>query len=114
MLNELAKEITQIANEHGWFDKDREFGTTIALMHSELSEALEHHRNGRPVNLIFEHYTSQDGSLPKPDGVGIELIDCVVRILHCLYEHGCDADELMKRKMEYNKTRPYRHGGKKC
>lgn len=41
MLNELAKEIHEIAVEHGWWDKDPSFGETIALCHSELSEALD-------------------------------------------------------------------------
>ena len=44
-LNTLAKEINDCAVAHGFWEGDRNFGEMIALMHSELSEALEDHRN---------------------------------------------------------------------
>lgn len=34
------------AKDKGFWDKPKEFGTMIALIHSELSEALEAHRHG--------------------------------------------------------------------
>lgn len=49
-------------------------------------------------------------SLPVP----IELADAIIRILdYCGYA-GIDIDAAVERKHEYNKTRPYRHGGKRC
>lgn len=44
-LNQLRDEIHDWAKEKGWWDTPREFGTLIALCHSELSEALEEVRN---------------------------------------------------------------------
>ena len=39
--------------------------------------------------------------------------DCVLRILDWAGREGIDLDEILKLKHEYNKTRPYRHGGKR-
>ena len=45
-LTELQKEATiAIAKDHGWWDEPRTFGDCIALVHSELSEALEANRD---------------------------------------------------------------------
>lgn len=104
-LNQWADEIHRNAREHGWWDEERSFGDIIALCHSELSEALEEHRNGHE-----EVYHGPDG---KPEGVPIELIDCVIRIFDYLACRGWDVEVLLAEKHEYNAGRPYRHGGKK-
>ncbi len=104
MLNELAQEIYTTAKEHGWYDKPRSFGDMLSLCHQELSEALDEVRNGKPMV-----YLGVDG---KPEGTAVELCDCIIRILDYLGYEGIDIDAVMRQKMEYNKTRPYRHGGK--
>ena len=104
MLNELASKINNIAQAHGWWSKERSFGDIIALCHSELSEALESYRNHEPMM-----WTNNDG---KPEGVAVEMIDCVIRILDWCAQVGIDIDDVLEKKMQYNKTRPYRHGGK--
>lgn len=119
-LNELTKIIHQNAIDHGWWEEERSFGDIIALCHSELSEALEEYRNGRAnaywwkdgvaYSTVFNH-EYYDGQ--KPEGIAIELADCIIRILDYCGKTGIDIEEMIKIKHEYNKNRPYKHGGKK-
>ena len=107
MLNQLRDEIHQNAIEHGWWDEERSFGDIIALCHSELSEALEEHREGHEPTEIYY------SNVEKPEGIPIELADCIIRILDYCGKVGINIEEAISFKHEYNKTRPYRHGGKK-
>jgi len=102
-LNGLAKAIHENAINHGWWEDERSFGEIIALCHSELSEALEAYRNSE--KMVWDN----NG---KPDGMAIELVDCIIRILdYCAYAE-IDVEKAILLKHEYNKTRPYKHGGK--
>ena len=105
-LNELAVEVHKNAIEHGWWEEQRTFGDLISLCHSELSEALEEFRDGHMPNEL--HY----GAAGKPEGVPSELADVIIRILDICGHYNIDLDEAMADKLDYNKTRPYRHGGK--
>ena len=40
-INDLIREAHENAVAHGFWEEDRPFAEQIALMHSELSEALE-------------------------------------------------------------------------
>jgi NTP pyrophosphatase (non-canonical NTP hydrolase) len=104
-LNEVAAEIHRTAVAKGWWDDgDRNFGEMIALVHSELSEALEAWRK-------HDRWFYRQGDDAKPEGIGIELTDAIIRIFDILHWHGQDIDMMIREKMAYNATRPHRHGG---
>mgnify|MGYP001056501883 FL=1 len=113
-IKTLVNESYTNAKEHGWHDKPRSVGDHIALMHSELSEALEEYRKGRTPQEIY--YVSKNplvlGAPNKPEGIPIELADCIIRIFDFCGLHKINLEEALSLKMEYNKTRPYRHGNK--
>lgn len=105
-------------------DDDKPFPEIVALCHSELSEALEEYRNDKPMAYQVQSYGIVEGRVEtdpakwfpasKPEGVAVEMLDCMIRILDWCGHEGIDVDTLMARKVMYNKKRPYRHGGKKA
>lgn len=98
-LNELAKVVHQ-ANIKWWQDPKTGFpiqrnkGELIALMHSELSEALE----GERKNL-------QDDHLPNRRMAEVELADTIIRILDYAAGFGYDLQGAFDEKMAYNNSR---------
>ena len=116
-IKELVKDAHENAKTKGWHDEDRTFGELIALCHAELSEALEEYRRGIKMDVIYfkEWSIKRNGKLEdckKPEGIPIELADCVIRIADMCGKYGIDLDEAIKIKMEYNKLRSHKHGGK--
>lgn len=93
-INELCKEAHKTAIQKGWYDEQRETGTILALIHSEVSEALEADRKG-------EMQQFQE-----------ELADICIRVFDLAGSRGFDLESIIMAKMAYNKTRPYKHGGK--
>jgi NTP pyrophosphatase (non-canonical NTP hydrolase) len=111
-INQLVQEAHTNAINKGWWEEDRSFGELIALMHSELSEALEDYRNGyEPRHMYYE--PTHHGTEFKPCGIPSELADVVIRIFDACGRYNINLQEAIEEKMAYNATRPIRHGGKK-
>lgn len=103
-IRDAQEAIHATAVEHGWWELECNVAEKLALMHSELSEALEEYRSNKP-SLYF------DGD--KPEGIIVELADCIIRILDLVGFMNWDIEAALRLKMDYNETRPYRHGNKK-
>ena len=140
---EVASRAIYLNNvEKGWWeDTSRNFGELMALIHSEVSEALEAYRDGDDINDIAYEYPdlyevvsdsgetvkivgaqeestlqTEDGEivLGKPVGVASELADVIIRILDVAEGLNIPVTQALIEKHQYNQTRSYRHGWKKA
>lgn len=175
-----AEEVRQVNVEKGWFEDDRPMEADVALLITEISEAMDAYRRWRfedataALAVVDDDIVWEDEQpLPKPEGVGSELADVMVRLLDLAVRRQVDlalvydrraitsspgdfitglnhltelAIKMAKaqqgllltayaqrfwlmleevaeqagidlwgefvRKVEYNRTRPHRHGGK--
>jgi NTP pyrophosphatase (non-canonical NTP hydrolase) len=101
-FNVLATDVHATAREKGWWDNDRNNGEMIALMHSELSEALE----------FLRHHEGRDDKIPEYFGVEAELADVIIRIMDMAKARKYKVAEALVAKMAMNKMREKFHGGK--
>lgn len=107
-LDVMQQQVFDCNTANGWFDDERTFGDDIALLHSEVSEMFEAFRDHG-----LEDATKGGEARPgKPEGVGSEVADVLIRLLDTCHRYNIDLEAEFVRKLAFNRTRGYRHGGK--
>jgi NTP pyrophosphatase (non-canonical NTP hydrolase) len=134
IFSEMQKAVHQLSMNKGWYDcpifheeggdspescpycegtrkVKRNIPEMLALIHSEISEALEEYRQNR---MSVWEATTPLREVQKPEGFPIELADAVIRIMDLAEHLGINLEEAITTKHAFNMTRPYRHNHKKC
>jgi len=130
-LAEMAEEVYEVNVKLGWQPSTNTFGDCMALLHSEVSEALEAYRDwglkdATKTERQDEHHDRMHGLCihgeprggcdqyvpDKPEGVGSEFADVLIRLLDDARMYGIDLEAEYERKIAYNRTRAWRHGGR--
>ena len=96
----LSLNIYTMNKANGFWDGAQDsFGQKIALVHSELSEALEADRKGL-----------MDDKLLDREGREVELADAMIRIFDLAGRYDLDLGGALMAKIAFNASRPYKHG----
>lgn len=94
VLRSIQKKLYESSVAAGWHNKPREAGTDCALIHSEVSEAMEGFRK----DLMDDH-------LPHRKMAEVELADVFIRTADTCGKHGFDLAAAVAEKFAYNQVR---------
>ena len=98
--NKIAKQVYKNAVNHGFWKGEINDGERMALIHAEISEALEALREGNPSSNEIIEFTNLEE----------ELADAIIRIMDYAFGKDLDIAGAILAKVEYNKSREYMHG----
>lgn len=116
-MTALGRRIHGIARAKGFYDRPHNLVEHLALMHSEISEALEELRKppqpGLSITTQHVYFELDEQGREKPEGFVVELADAIIRILDTLTYVGADIDAIVQLKVDYNEGREFMHGGRK-
>lgn len=117
-ISEMQKEIHDNAVQKGFYEKEVNVPEKLMLVASELSEALEAHRNNKFVDkdwvsIVIKNRSDDSFKIYFEDHVKDtfedELADAMIRIMDLSEYRGIDLEKHIEAKMRYNKSRPYKH-----
>lgn len=120
-LADMQAEVRAVNEANGWFDPEhpRSVVEGHMLLITEVAEATEAYRRwgledatGRDCVTDGDGVHLHEGRDCKPEGVGSEYADILVRLLDQCERDGIDLGWEYERKIAFNKTRGYRHGGR--
>ena len=123
-IAELMAEIHHTARQKGWWENgERNTGELLMLIVSELAEAMEADRKGKVsgYDKFLEEYNSSNDDVSWVEifeknvrgTLEEEMADATIRIFDMCEKMLPDFAMVMMLKIEYNKLRSYKHGGKK-
>lgn len=103
-LKNFSEQVYATAKKNGFWEDDgtplpTKKAEKLALMHSELSEALEAVRKPSP-----------DKYCPQFSSEAVELADALIRMLDYCEHYQIPLLEAAEAKAQFNSTRPYKHG----
>lgn len=128
-LTNLAAKIFKASSAKGFWDYKRPLTESTMLVITELVDAVKEGQSDRPIvwyqgrdgdalesgdpdlRLLDEgtmhNLHDLDGHADftnpyKPEGVDVELIDALIRLLDLLGSRGVDVDELLRQKLAFN------------
>ena len=122
-INKLAQEVHQIARSKGFYEREINIGEKLALIHSEVSEALEADRNDSYTS--WSNFTKElevqlkNGhkdawitafDLHIKNTFEDELADIMIRVMDLAACKGIDLQSHIEAKINRNKLREYKHG----
>jgi len=93
-INNLVKLCHGAAKAGNWWDRPRNVGEMLCLIHSEISEAMEGYRK----NLKDEH-------LSQRLSIEVELADALIRIFDLAGGLNLSLGEAFAEKLCYNQSR---------
>ncbi|WP_394749592.1 nucleoside triphosphate pyrophosphohydrolase family protein [Spongiimicrobium salis] len=120
MINKLSNEIHQNNIRKGFYEGEKNIGEMLALIHSEVSEALEADRKDTYTagNIFAVNGWNSDADFKDSfekyvkDTFEDELADIMIRVMDLAAFKGIDLDQHISAKMRFNSLREYKHGKK--
>lgn len=122
-FNGLARDIHEANKKKGFYDTPREIGTTLMLVVSELTEALDSDQKSKHADVAkfleeTKHLSLDDKEWKETfemfikDTFEDEIADALIRLLDLVGWLQIDIDFHIGAKRHYNTLRPYKHGKK--
>lgn len=121
MINELAQKVHQNAKDKGFYEKEKNIGEMLSLIHAEVSEALEADRKDNYATgqqLAFPTANYDDAHFKRHYEAWIkgsfeeEMADIVIRVLDMCAFKKIDLERHIEAKIRYNTLRQKYHGKK--